>query len=74
VAQRAIVADEHELAAVRGRLLGLVEAERIVRIGIPRPDPRSVVPIYDPEQTESPGRGFPKSNSSYRPKPGTSSP
>ena len=44
MAPGAIVADEHELAAVRGRLLGLVEEERILRVGIPRPDPGSVVP------------------------------
>ena len=42
MAPRAVVADEHELAAVRGGLLDLVEEERIVRVGIPRPDPGSV--------------------------------
>jgi regulator of RNase E activity RraA len=33
------VAGEEELAAVRGRLLGLVEEERIARVRIPRPGP-----------------------------------
>lgn len=32
------MADERELAAVRGRLLGLVDEDRIVRVEIPRPD------------------------------------
>jgi 4-hydroxy-4-methyl-2-oxoglutarate aldolase len=36
------VADEQELAAVRGRLLGLVDEERIARVSIPRPDPEVV--------------------------------